>query len=95
MSDSSNLAAHPAVSGLGASIVRTIVPLLVGVITSSLLKAGVEIPEGFLDQYLAEIVFTLYYVGVRLLETYVGPAYGKLLGVAKKPTYAAGLPSHD
>jgi hypothetical protein len=95
MSNSQTSSAHPVVSGLGASIVRTVVPLLVGVITASLLKAGIEIPEGFLDQYLAEIVFTLYYVGVRLLETYVGPAYGKLLGVAKKPSYESALPAHD
>lgn len=78
---------NPAVTGIGTSIVRTVVPAVVGLIVAAFARANVDIPPGLLDEAIAGIVTTAYYAVVRLAETHLGPAYGWLLGVAKRPTY--------
>lgn len=72
---------------IGVSVIRTVAPIVVGIIAGWLLKFGIELPEGFLDQHISEIIATVYYVLARLAETKLGPAYGKLLVIAKKPEY--------
>ncbi|WP_378144826.1 hypothetical protein ACFJGV_15215 [Cnuibacter sp. UC19_7] len=86
-----------ALSALWASIVRTIVPLVVGAVVSYLVSKGVTLDEQFeplLGTALTVAFSGLYYIAVRLLETYVTPKLGWLLGLAKTPTdYTAESPA--
>ncbi len=68
------------------SVVRTVVPIVVGFILTLALKAGVEL-DSVAVQGLVQAVFTsLYYIIARAIETYK-PKAGLMLGKAKKPTY--------
>lgn len=78
----------PVVAGIGTSIVRTVVPLIVGALISWAAKAGLELDDGAIASALTVIVTTVYYAVVRVLEARIAPAWGWLLGVAKVPTYA-------
>lgn len=78
---------NPLTAGIGTSLVRTIVPVVVGLILTSLAKIGFDIPEGLVTEVVATVLITVYYGAVRLLETYVAPAWGWLLGKAKAPKY--------
>lgn len=72
------------------SVVRTIVPLIVGYVLSLWASAGVEPDPEFataLTGALTVAFGALYHIGVRLLETYVTPKLGWLLGLAKQPEY--------
>ena len=87
-----------AASALWASIDRTIVPLIVGGVISWLTAHGISPLDTSLQDNLTlvlTVAFTgLYYVGVRLLETYITPKFGWLLGLAKTPTaYTADSPA--
>lgn len=73
------------------SIVRTLVPIIVGAVIGWAVTQGIALDDQF------EIALTLvitgafqgvYYIGVRLLEQYVTPRFGWLLGVARQPAYA-------
>ena len=75
------------VSGVGTSIVRTVVPLVVALLVRAGAKAGLNLDPGLFLDTVTVIVTTLYYAVVRVLETRVGPAWGWLLGVAKVPAY--------
>jgi hypothetical protein len=70
------------------SIVRTVTPAIVGFVVSWFTSRGIT-PDPELETNLALIIALvatgLYYVLVRLLETYVTPRFGWLLGVAKSP----------
>lgn len=80
---------------IAISVLRTAVPIIVGWVVS----LGVII--GFDLEYLTEsltmaitAVLTLgYYVIVRLLETYVTPKLGWLLGSPKQVVYVGQTPS--
>lgn len=77
-----------AASALWASIVRTIVPLLVGAVVAFLVGKGITLDsefEGLLTTLLTVAFSGLYYIAVRLLETYVTPKLGWLIGLAKSP----------
>lgn len=75
------------VGGIGTSVVRTLVPVVVGSILAGLASVGFDLPEGLVTEVVATVIITLYYAAVRLLETHVSPAWGWLLGVAKVPQY--------
>jgi mannose/fructose/N-acetylgalactosamine-specific phosphotransferase system component IID len=75
------------VSGVGTSIVRTLVPVVVGSILAALASVGLDLPEGLVTEVVAAVIITLYYAAVRLLEENFSPAWGWLLGVAKVPQY--------
>lgn len=77
----------PAVTSIGTSVVRTIVPAAVGTVVAAAASAGFDLDPGTIQNALALVVTTAYYAVVRTLETRLGPAYGWLLGVAKQPTY--------
>jgi len=85
-------------SQLIPSIIRTVVPLLVALVTALLVKAGID-PGPYREliaQLVGGAVATAYYVAVRVFETYVKPRWGWLLGYAKQPTYdAPAAPSKD
>lgn len=72
------------------SVVRTVVPLIVGFALSLWASAGVTPDPEFataLTGGLTVVFGGLYHVAVRLLETYVAPKFGWLLGLAKQPDY--------
>ncbi|GAA2037274.1 hypothetical protein GCM10009740_31270 [Terrabacter terrae] len=71
------------------SIIRTVVPLLVALVTALLVKAGID-PGPFHDliaQLCGALVATAYYVAVRVFETHVKPHLGWFLGYPKQPSY--------
>lgn len=77
-----------AAAALWASIVRTVVPLIVGAVITWAVGLGIILDEQFepLLTSLLMLAFTgIYYIAVRLLETYVTPKLGWLLGLAKTP----------
>ena len=75
------------VSGVGTSVVRTLVPVVVGSVLAGLASVGFDLPEGLVTEVVATVIITLYYAAVRMLEEHVSPAWGWLLGVAKVPKY--------
>lgn len=82
-------------AGIGTSVVRTVVPLIVGLIITYATKAGFDISEAVVQDAVYAGVVTLYYVLVRLAETHLSPKWGWLLGQAKVPTYSPLGPSNS
>lgn len=81
-----------ATPGLGTSLVRTLVPIVVGPLVARYFP-GVDIkdPETLLT--MSAVISYLYYVVVRILEV-KAPQVGYLLGIAKAPAYSpASSPS--
>ncbi len=80
-------------SDLRDSIIRTIVPVIVGAILGWLASINLA-PDPGLESALTialSAAFTaVYYIAVRLFERYVSPRFGWLLGVAKEPEYKDG-----
>lgn len=83
-------------AALWASIVRTLVPVVVGAIVACAVRAGIQLDPEFeaaLGAVLTAVFTAVYYIAVRLLETYVTPKLGWLLGFAKAPAvYSADGP---
>jgi hypothetical protein len=80
---------NTALTALWASIVRTLVPIIVGAVISFAVSSGITLDEQFeplLGSALTLAFSGLYYIAVRLLETYVTPKLGWLLGLAKSPS---------
>jgi hypothetical protein len=77
------------------SIIRTFVPLLVGLLGQVSGWLGWTPDE--VAQVAGLLVAGLYYLGVRLLEQYVAPRWGWLLGLPRAPQYAqrAGTRTDD
>lgn len=76
------------VAALWASIVRTFVPIIVGSVVGWFVTLGIPLDDkfqGLLTLLVSAILTGIYYVAVRLLETYVTPKFGWLLGLAKTP----------
>lgn len=75
---------------LGLSIVRTFIPVLVGVAVTVLTGAGAE-DDGTLRENVAALVTltvtTVYYGVVRLLEQHASRYFGWFLGAPKAPEY--------
>lgn len=88
-----------ALEALWASIVRTIVPVSVGAIMSWLTTRGLPLDdqlESALTAALTAAFALIWYVIVRLLETYVAPRFGWLLGLAKSPdSYSKDSPVEE
>ena len=85
---------NPLVAGIGTSVVRTVVPVVVGLILTGLAVVGFDLPEGLVTEVVATVIITLYYAIVRWLETNVAPAWGWLLGKANAPKYDPLGPSN-
>jgi hypothetical protein len=68
------------------SIVRTFVPVVVGLILSGLATIGVEVPEGALTTVVDALFVGGYYALVRVLEE-KNPSFGWLLGLPTPPNY--------
>lgn len=96
MSDdfSAEAAPAPAISleevgpSISASLIRTLVPVLVGLVVATAAKANLNLDPEVSTQVVAAVVTGLYYTVVRLLEEKVSPAFGWLLGKAAAPNYA-------
>lgn len=72
------------------SLVRTFVPWLVGIIIGGLASTGIPLDSKLEAQVTAALMLAasgLYYLAARLLEIYVSPKFGWLLGLAKAPEY--------
>lgn len=77
-----------AFAALWASVVRTVTPLVVGVVVTWVTGLGVTLDAEFgplLTTVVAGAISGVYYLVVRLLETYAAPKLGWLLGLAKSP----------
>ena len=77
-----------AFSALWASIVRTVVPIVVGSVLGWFASANLPLDpefEGALTALITLLLTMAYYVAVRLFETYISPKIGWLLGYAKSP----------
>lgn len=73
---------------LWASIVRTVTPVIVGYALSLFVLLGLEVGDELtlaLEGVVTAVLTGAYYVIVRLLEVYVTPKFGWLLGLAKSP----------
>lgn len=80
------------------SYIRTGVPVLVGHVAGYLTSRGINLDPATqlaLIEALGGLFTALYYFVVRLLEKYVSPQFGWLLGYAKMPVYTvkAKLPN--
>ena len=88
-----------AASALWASVVRTIVPVIVGAVLSWFVSIGITLDAQFevlFGTLLTAIFTSIYYVAVRLLETYVTPKFGWLLLFPKTPAvYTVESPADD
>jgi hypothetical protein len=71
---------------LGKSIVRTIVPVIVGLIIAGLARIGLDLAPDQIGVWLDGLVVSGYYAVLRLLESKV-PAFGWLLGLPAPPSY--------
>ena len=82
---------------LWVSVVRTIVPLVVGFFLQLAVTWNVTLDsefEGALVALLTLLLTAVYYVAVRLFETYVSPKIGWLLGYAESPdSYSKASPA--
>lgn len=81
-----------AFAALFASIVRTVVPIIVGGIAGWAASINLTLDSEFgvlASTALTGLFTAIYYAGARLLETYVTPKFGWLLGLAKAPVVYA------
>jgi hypothetical protein len=73
------------------SVIRTIVPVIVGLILSAAVKAGLDIDEQTLTQIVDAAVIGGYYALIRFGESRY-PAVGWFLGLPVSPQYATEHP---
>lgn len=85
MNSTPAVAMHPII----ASLIRTLVPWLVGYILALAAKANLPLPESLAVEVVSIALGGLYYAVVRVLETRGKNAWGWLLGLASQPTYEA------
>lgn len=77
-----------AAAAVWASIVRTLVPMTVGGILGWAATHNLTLDdqaEASLTSFLTILFGGVYFVLARVLETYVAPKFGWLLGLAKSP----------
>ena len=78
-----------ALSVLWASVTRTFVPIIVGAVLGWAVALNIPIDPEF-EAALGAVLFAAFsgawYLVSRLLELYVSPRFGWLLGLAKAPT---------
>lgn len=77
-----------------ASVVRTVVPILVGAVISFLVRNGIDVSwlnEGEVSAWLTPVAIATYYGIVRAAEKKY-PLAGWFLGLAKQPGYSDAPP---
>jgi hypothetical protein len=70
-----------------ASLIRTLVPIIVGALATAALRLGVEIDTTAAVTVVTPLVTGVVYLVARALEEYVSPKFGWLLGLSRTPTY--------
>lgn len=75
-------------SGIGTSLVRTFVPIVVGSVIARFFP-GVDQHDPNVLLLVSGVISYIYYTVVRVTETYF-PKVGFLLGIAKAPAYVPG-----
>lgn len=84
-------AQNETVPDIGASIIRTLVPLLVGVLVALGSRyLAVELPVAALEEVVTVVVAGVYYAVARVLEEWVSPVWGRVLlglGIGGTPRY--------
>lgn len=71
------------------SVIRTVVPFVVGWVVTLLVSKGINVDDNLRTQLASAVtvlVGSAYYIVIRLLEK-AKPKVGVLLGAAKPPTY--------
>lgn len=67
-------------SPYATSLVRTVVPVIVGYLLALGVRLGVELPADALTALLEPVCVAIYYAVARALEEKVSPEFGRLLG---------------
>lgn len=76
------------IRALGPSIVRTVTPMIVGLLVTLAARAGFEWePTPEVTAIVSTLVGALWYAVIRILETRGAAAWGKLLGSTSQPVY--------
>lgn len=78
-----------ALDAFWASIVRTVVPIVVGAVLGWLVAAQIPVDPEFeatLTVLVTAVLTSVYYLAIRLFERFVSPKLGWLLGLAQQPT---------
>ena len=76
------------------SVVRTLVPVVVGLVISGLATAGIELDEALLYPVIDTIFVGGYYTVIRFLET-KEEKFGWFLGLPSPPQYKKELTDGD
>lgn len=63
---------------MGDSIIRTVVPLIVGVVLAQAARIGLDLPAGAVEEIVTVVAATVYYAAARWLEQR-WPALGRVL----------------
>lgn len=74
------------------SIVRTFIPIIVGAVLGWFASAGIVVDAAFEPSLIAVLTAAgaaVWYLAARLLEKYVSPKFGWLLGSPKQPVYVS------
>jgi len=77
---------EPGLGDIGASIVRTVTPIIIGVILAVVGTDVAGVDEASLTPVISALLAALWHALVRLLES-KWPKMGWLLGLPKKPVY--------
>lgn len=82
---------------IGPSLIRTIVPWIVGTLLTIAAGRGLLLPESVATEVVTVAVTALYYALVRVAEVRLSPLWGWLIGLPKAPVYAepAGEPAAE
>lgn len=78
-------------SAYGRSLIRTVVPIVVGAVVGWLATRGVEVDSASLIPAVDAVAAAAYYALVRAAEQR-WPALGWLLGAPGAPSYSAPVP---
>ncbi|MBB4931832.1 hypothetical protein F4561_002652 [Lipingzhangella halophila] len=74
-----------------ASIVRTVVPVIVGILIAQAARVGLDLPESAVTEIVTVVVTAAYYAVARVVEEHVSPVVGRLMLSAglsgEKPEY--------
>lgn len=73
---------------LTPSLIRTLVPMLAGLLGTWLVSLGTNIDSTVLAGFLTVVIGWVYYAVVRFLEVFSSDKWGYVLGIKAKPIYS-------
>lgn len=80
---------------LSPSLIRTLVPMLVGLLGTWLVSLGVNIDSTVLAGLVTVAIGWVYYVVIRFLEVFSSSKWGYVLGLKAKPIYSPPVSRGD